>query len=95
MSNRQLEDAQERYIDEKVAEYIGLTYEEYISLDPQIEENASDDGLIYSYLVNFGVEVPEHIKDKIQAWGGNAVELPPGFFEEPDDDYAEPEDQSL
>lgn len=90
--SRAYEEAMERETDRRIAEYLGLSYEEYISLEPEIEEHASDDGLVYSYLVNFNAEVPKRIKEKIKSWRGESAELPPDIFETPDEDYPDPDE---
>lgn len=89
MSSRQLEEQMEREGDQKVADYLGLTYEEYISLEPSVEEMAGDDGLIYGYLITFEVSVPTDIAAKIRGLNDGEVALPPGFFdtEEQDPDW--------
>lgn len=91
MSSRQLEDQMEREGDQKVADYLGLTYEEYISLEPNVEEVPSDDGLIYRYLVTFEATIPPYIAAKIRGLDDDEVSLPPGFFEEEDDDQDWPQ----
>lgn len=86
MSNRQLEEQWELERDLKVARLIGLTYEEYESLDPTLEDNASDDGFEYTTMVVFTLPLPAHIASKISRLDGDRVHLPPGFFDEEDRD---------
>lgn len=82
MSSRQWEFQQERNNDEKVAKYLGLTYEEFVSLEPVVEEQESDEGLIYSYLVTFEAQVPADLAARISELNDDGeVLLPPGFFE--------------
>ena len=81
MSNRELEEQMGRNADEKVARYLGLTYDEYCVLEPTVEEMAGDDGLIYGYLVIFDAAIPHDIAVKIQHLVDDEVSLPPGFFE--------------
>jgi len=82
MSSRQLEEQQERDANQRIAEYIGLTYEEYADLGANIEANESDDGLTYSYMVIFDLPLPPHIASKIRELDGDRVHLPAGLFEE-------------
>ena len=91
MSNRQLEEQMERDNDQKVADYLGLTYDEYVSLEPSVEEMAGDDGLIYGYLVTFDTPPPADIAAKIRGLDDGEVALPPGFFEGEDDDLDWPQ----
>lgn len=88
MSSRQLEEAQERNVDEKIAEYIGLTYEEYVSLQPEIQSIDGDDGELYGHMVEFHASVPPALAAKL---GSGRLELPPGFLEAEEDNY-QPDD---
>lgn len=84
MSSRQLEDQRERENDQKIADYIGLAYDEYVSLEATLEENESDDGVGYSTMVVFELPLPLEIASKIVGLDGDRVHLPPGFFDEED-----------
>lgn len=86
MSNRQLEEQMERDSDQKVAKFLGLTYEEYVYLAPSVEEMTGDDGLIYGYLVTFEIPVPTDLAAKIRGLNDGEIALPPGFFESEEDD---------
>lgn len=83
MSSRQLEDAYEREFDERVAEYIGLTYDEYISLQPEIVQISGDDGEDRGLQVVFSAPVPAALTAKL---GSESVDLPPGFSEWDDEE---------
>lgn len=82
MSNRQMEEQMERENDQKVASHLGLTYEEYVYLQPSVEEMVGDDGLIYGYLVTFEIPVPADLASKIRGLDDGEVTLPPGFYED-------------
>lgn len=86
MSNRQLEEQAERDSDQKVATYLGLTYDEYLYLQPSVEEMAGDDGLIYGYLVTFETPVPADLAAKMSGLNDGEVALPPGFFDTEEQD---------
>lgn len=86
MSNRQLDKWMGRDDGQKVANYLGLTYEEYVALEPSVDEQVGDDGLVYCYLLTFEQAVPAVVAVKIKDLQDNQVALPPGFF-----DAAEPE----
>lgn len=53
MSNRQLEEMQEKLANQKLASVLGISYDELRELEWDIDTNESDDGLIYKYIVTF------------------------------------------
>lgn len=84
-SERMIEKQQERE-DYKLAQKLGITYEELLVLDYEIDTEESDDGLIYNYIVKFRENAPREILDKINGMDeNNYVWLPFGEFE--NDDY--------
>lgn len=91
MSNGQLEEQMDRENDQKVASFLGITYEEYISLEPSVEEMAGDDDLIYGYLVSFDAPIPVDIAARIRGLDGDEVTLPPAFFDEDKGDQEWPQ----
>ena len=56
---------QEAKNDEKLAKILGITYDELLQLDHEIDTDESSDGLIYNYIVEFGDDAPKEILDKI------------------------------
>ncbi|HZK88244.1 MAG TPA: hypothetical protein VFC27_03735, partial [Anaerovoracaceae bacterium] len=50
---------------QKLAKILGITYEQLMQLDYEIDTNESSDGLIYNYIVEFGDNDPKEILDKI------------------------------
>lgn len=86
MSNRQLEEMQEKLANEKLASELGISYDELLELEWDIDTNESKDGLIYEYIVTFSEESPQNILNKIEGIEeGYIVRLPPSSFEKPDD----------
>jgi hypothetical protein len=86
MSNRQLEEMQEKLANQKLASELGISYDELLELEWDIDTNESNDGLIYEYIVTFSEESPKKILNKIEGIEeGYIVRLPPSSFEEPDD----------
>lgn len=49
----------------KLAKILGLTESEFSSLNYQIDDEVSNDGLVYNYIVEFLDEIPRSIKKKI------------------------------
>ncbi|MEN2431377.1 hypothetical protein [Comamonas sp. F1-6] len=86
MSSRQLEEYQERRQDELIAAYLGLTYSEYISLDPSELRSQDDYGL--TYLIEFHAEIPAALSKKIADLNDNQVEIPSSIFDQ-EEDYDE------
>lgn len=56
---------QEQASDEKLAQTLGISYEELCNLEWDIEADTSNDGLIYDYRIEFSANSPKHILDKI------------------------------
>ena len=72
MSSRQLEDLYEEQSDKHIAQLLGITVDEYHQLDHDgIQEDASDDGLIYGYYIEFRDTSPKNILAKIQGLESN------------------------
>ena len=65
MSNRQLEEQQERDQAEAVASALGISVDELDQLDWSIEPVTSDDGIVYGYDVSLGENAPDHILVKM------------------------------
>ncbi|MEH2209184.1 hypothetical protein [Nostoc sp.] len=86
MSNREFEEMQEKLANQKLASELGISYDDLLELEWDIDTNESDDGLIYEYIVTFSEESPKKILNKIEGIeDGNIVRLQPSSFEEPDD----------
>lgn len=81
MSSRQFEEYQERRQDELIAAHLGLTYDEYVSLDPT--EILEGDG-VTTYRIEFQASIPKSIFKKITVIDDNAVEIPMWLFDETD-----------
>ena len=50
MSNRQLEEMQEELVNQKLASELGISYDELLELEWDIDTDESNDGLIYGYM---------------------------------------------
>ena len=88
MSSRQLEEKQEEESNKKLAEILGIEYDDLIQLDWEVYTNESKDGLIYSHLLQFNEDSPKNILDKIEGLDQDyTIHLEPGIFEEPYEDY--------
>ena len=62
MSNRQLEERQERERDETVAKALGMTVEALTDRGYDLDENVGNDGTVYGYVVTFHDGGSEHIQ---------------------------------
>ena len=82
MSNRQLEDMQEERHDRKLAEELGITYEELSELSYEIDINESSDGLVYNYVVRFADGNPSEILQKIPGLEANCVQVSVNYADE-------------
>lgn len=84
-TERMIEIQQERK-DQELAKKLGITYDELLDLDYEIDTEESDDGLIYNYIIKFREDAPREILDKINGIDeNNYVWLP--FWELENEDY--------
>jgi len=81
MSSRELEDRQEKMVEERVAKELGITPEELSDTAYEIIDNSSDDGLIYSYFIVFSEESPKNILEKIGVDENNQIEVSCNLFD--------------
>lgn len=82
-----LENQEDRYI--RMADALGIPWEELLELDYEIDANVSKDGLVYGYILRFSEENNPTILDKIIELDENrTVYLAPWVFERgPEDEY--------
>lgn len=85
---------QEERQDKRLAEKIGIDYDELLQLDHWVEEgHTSSDGMIYYYNIWFSGESPLEIIEKISGveklGDSYCLEVSPWFFEEPEDNFLE------
>ncbi|WP_417283027.1 hypothetical protein [Comamonas sp.] len=83
MSSHQYEKYQERHQNEKIASYLGITYTQYISLNPSKIQSQGE--FFISYLIEFQAEIPEALSRKIKDLNGNQVEIPSPIIDEEED----------
>lgn len=71
----------------RLAEHLGITEDELEQLSPEYDANASDDGLVYGYIVKFSQESPPAILAKVRGLedGRYWIEVGPNFFDINDD----------
>lgn len=63
-SERMIEMQQEND-DRNLAKKLGITYDELLQLDHQIDTEESNDGHVYNYILKFSNDAPKEILDKI------------------------------
>jgi hypothetical protein len=85
MSNRQLEEQREKEDEEKLASALNITFEDLQLLDYEIQNNESDDGLLYSIFIQFSDESPREILNKIKGLSDtNNIEISANTFDRED-----------
>lgn len=82
MGSRQLEERWEHERDEAAAQFVGLSLQEYESLDPEITGDESAAGVATGFIVTFRNKIPDDLRAKIKALEGDFVRLPLGFFDQ-------------
>lgn len=70
----------------KIADYLGLTYEEVEEASPEIEPNQTSDDAVVGWDIMFPQDTPKHILDKL---GGETMHRVDVNFFDDGDDYAE------
>jgi hypothetical protein len=71
-----------------LAEELGITVDELQQLHYTIDENASNEGLIYNYIIQFDDECPREMLDKINGLTDmNSVNVSVNVFDRPDDEH--------
>lgn len=67
MSSRQLDEIYDKQSDEFIANLLGISTDDYLSLNHNgIQEVSSNDGFIYQYYIQFSDDSPREILDKIE-----------------------------
>ena len=65
-SEKIIEGEQENF-DKHLAKELGITYDELLELDYEIDEEVSNDGgIIYNYIISFGENASKEILKKIE-----------------------------
>jgi len=82
MSSRQLDDLYEEQADKHIAELLGITADEYQQLDHDgIQDETSNDGLVYRHYIEFKDTSPKNILSKIAGLdANNTFYFEPGSF---------------
>jgi hypothetical protein len=87
MSSSQLDDIYEEQRNHKLAEILGISYDEVVELDPEVHERTSNDGVLYGFYIEFDENSPKHIVDKISGVDSTGtLYIDANAFDEPDDD---------
>lgn len=88
MSNQQLEERHEKEQNQRLADYLGLTIDEVETLAPDIDTNASDDGLAYGYVLTFHRDSPGELLAKVKGLhpGSLSMQLDLSVLDHPDDE---------
>lgn len=91
---------QEERQDKRLAEKLGIEYDELLQLDHWVEQgHTSSDGMIYYYNIWFNIESPKEIIVKIKGveklGDSYCLEVSPWFFDEPEDYYEEERDDEI
>ena len=88
LKEQYLKDQEDHYI--RLAEALGISWEELITLDYEVSANMSKDGLIYGYVVTFNEENDKKLLEKISGIESNlSVHLPAWALERSAEDEYE------
>ena len=71
-AKEQLIEIQQEKFDRKLAEYLGISYNEFGMLQYAVHEDSSNEGMIYNYILDFSDETnPKEILSKIKSLDDN------------------------
>ena len=87
-SERMIEMQQEKS-NQELAKKLGITYDELLELDHEIDTEESEDGLIYNYIIKFRDDAPREILDKIHGIDEQDYVWLPSWELDNDDYYEE------
>ncbi|MBV8256065.1 MAG: hypothetical protein JO154_25945 [Chitinophaga sp.] len=73
---------QQQKIDERIAQKLGLTLEEFEEYIESQGVDESEDGLVYGFYFHFNEEMPEEVRNKIIGLENNSVFVDPYFYED-------------
>lgn len=77
MSNRQLEQQQERRQAERVAEALGITVDDLDQLEWRVEESTSDEGALYGHDIYFEEGSDDDVLAKLGTAVGDFIRVGP------------------
>ncbi len=77
MSNQQLDDLNQENADKKIADILGITYEELSELEYDFGDIESNDGQIYQNYIQFNPEIGKDILNKINLDSDNTFYFNP------------------
>jgi len=82
MSSRQLEDLYEEQSDKHIADLLGISVDDYNQLEHDgIQDETSEDGLVYRHYIEFKDSSPKDIMNKIGGLdANNTFYFEPGSF---------------
>lgn len=86
---------QEDKLGVQIADILGITYMDLDMLKYELRTNESDEGLIYSYDIEFSKECPKEILQKIKRLNGFKVTLNPSELDTSEDDYYEEQYEAI
>lgn len=78
------EDAQEAQYNAMVAAALGLEIEDLESVEWSLTENASDDGMVYSYWITFEKDADKEVLAKVRGLQGRRAEISVSAFDRPE-----------
>ncbi|MFT6624494.1 MAG: flagellar basal body rod protein FlgB [Cycloclasticus sp.] len=88
LKDQYLEEQEDHYT--QLADALGITWEELITLEYEVSANMSKDGLIYEYVVTFSEESDKQVLGNVSGLDSNlTVHLPPWALERSADDEYE------
>lgn len=87
-SERMLEIQQEK-ADRELAKKLGITYDELMELDHEIDSEESNEGMVYNYIIKFRDDAPREILDKIHGIDEHDIVWLPSWELDNDEYYEE------
>lgn len=80
----ELIERQQEDFDKVLAEKLGITYDELLELEYEINDNESEDGLLYNHYIIFSSESNQEVLEKVRKknnFNGDTYIVPVNFFD--------------
>ncbi|MCF0054333.1 hypothetical protein [Dyadobacter sp. CY356] len=65
MSPEEIEDQDSERYEQKLAELLGVTYEDLLMTEYEVTDNIGDDDVVYEHILRFSDDSPRSVLDKI------------------------------
>lgn len=65
LPEEEIEDQDSEQYEQKLAELLGITYEDLLTTEYEVTDNIGDDDVVYEHILRFSDDSPRSVLDKI------------------------------